>query len=238
MPGIVVLSTDTLHHRYFLNVLERRGVPLSGYVFETVHTQAPFATGPLNEVEERDFEQRRFFETVPMALQETKVHRVDRCGSQAGVALLDRLQPDFGVVFGTGRLSEAVIGRFRHGLINVHRGISQAYRGLDSDLWAIYHGDYGNLGVTIHRVEPTLDTGPIVAQRTLPLNGSMRSWQLRYHTTVLATDLVARALEDYRCGRLGGVPQTQHGRYYSFMPLELKREVARKFDRYCEGLHA
>ena len=48
---------------------------------------------------------------------------------------------------------------FKFGLINVHRGIINKYRGLDSDLWAIYHKDLDNIGVTIHKVDENLDTG-------------------------------------------------------------------------------
>lgn len=238
MPGIVVLSTDTPHHRYFLNVLEDASVPLAGYLFETVGAQAPFATGPLFEEREEAFEKEHFFRVRPSTLRGEKVHAVDRCGSPEGLARLDAWQPDFGVVFGTGILPAAVVHRFRHGLVNVHRGISQAYRGLDSDLWAIYHGDYGNLGVTIHRVDGEVDTGPIVYQRRLALRRSMRAWQLRYHTTLIATDLVHRALDDYLHGRLACRPQEHRGRYYSFMPLDLKRIVAARFDRHCEALDA
>jgi methionyl-tRNA formyltransferase len=211
-------------------------VPLAAYLLETSPAQAPFATGPLFEAEENAFEMEHFFSALPAALNQEKAHYVDRCGSPQGLALLESLQPDFGVVFGARRLPAAVIGSVRDGLINVHRGISQAYRGLDSDLWAIYHGDYDNLGVTIHRVDESLDTGCIVYQQQLPLERSMRTWQLRYHTSVIATDLVHRALTDYLGGRLACRPQPQRGRYYSFMPLDLKRLVAAKFDRHCEQL--
>lgn len=236
MAGLVVLSTDTPHHRYFLNVLEREGAPLAAYLLETARVLAPFPTGPVFDAEEAAFEAARFFVDVPSQLMDDKVYRVERCDTPEALALLDRLQPDFGVVFGTGRLSPAVLSRFRDGLINVHRGISQVYRGLDSDLWAIYHGDYDNLGVTIHRVEPTLDTGPIVYQQQLRLDSSMRTYQIRYHTTVMATGLVLRALSDYMNGRLVSCPQPSRGRYYSFMPIELKKLVAARFDHHCERL--
>lgn len=236
MPGLVVLSTDTAHHRYFVNRLERGGVPLRACLFETAHVQPPFATGPVFDAEQDAFEAAHFFADVPASLAEGKVHVVERCDTPPALALLDALQPDFGVVFGTRRLPPAVLARFRDGLINVHRGISQDYRGLDSDLWAIYHGDYGGLGVTIHRVEPTLDTGPIAGQARLRLDRAMRIHQLRYHTTVMATELVLQALTDYRLGRLACRPQERRGRYYSFMPLELKRLVAARFDRHCERL--
>ncbi len=233
MSKIVVLSTDTLHHRYFLNSLEAAGLPLQAYLFETERATPPFPVGPVFEAEEDAFERERFFVSIPAELQAEKIRTVDKANSPAGLELLRGLQPDLGVVFGTGKLSVEVIRSFRHGLINVHRGIAQAYRGLDSDLWAIYHGDYANLGVTIHRVEEALDTGDVVHQQSMPLHPGMRTSHIRYYTTLIATELVAQALRDYLAGNLAGQPQQQLGRYYSFMPLELKRWVAARFDRHC-----
>ena len=233
MPKIVVLSTDTLHHRYFLNSLEAAGLPLQAYLFETEHATPPFPVGPVFEAEEDAFEREHFFVSVSTELQASKIRTVGKVNSAAGLELLRALQPDFGIVFGTGKLSAAVIRSFRHGLINVHRGIAQAYRGLDSDLWAIYHGDYTNLGVTIHRVEEALDTGDVVYQEKMPLRPGMRTSQIRYYTTLIATNLVVQALRDYLAGRLAGQPQQELGRYYSFMPLELKRWVTARFDRHC-----
>jgi hypothetical protein len=236
LAGLIVLSTDTAHHRYFVNRLAQAGVPPDACLFETAPVRPPFPTGPVFDADQDAYEAARFFADVPESVAGGTLHLVERCGTPQGLALLDALQPDFGVVFGTGRLPPAVITRFRDGLINVHRGISQDYRGLDSDLWAIYHGDYDGLGVTIHGVEATLDTGPIAGQARLRLDRSMRIHQLRYHTTVMAADLVLRALADYRQGRLACRPQERRGRYYSFMPLELKRLVAARFDRHCERL--
>lgn len=238
MAKIIVLSSDTPHHRYFINFLEQAGLPLAAYLFETEHAKAPFPTGPLFEEQELAFENANFFNNLPWDLPKNKVHFGSRINSPESLALLKEWQPDLGIVFGTGKLSPAVIRSFRDGLINVHRGITESYRGLDSDLWAIYHGDYDKLGVTIHRVAEALDTGSIVYQQRMPLKPGMRAWQIRYYTTIIATELVAQALQSYLAGKLPEQPQETQGRYYSFMPLDLKKIVANRFDDYCEALHA
>ena len=61
MKKIVLLSTDTLHHRYFINYLINRGVDLGSIFFETNKYSASFATGPLFELEEKKFEKDNFF---------------------------------------------------------------------------------------------------------------------------------------------------------------------------------
>jgi methionyl-tRNA formyltransferase len=140
------------------------------------------------------------------------------------------------VVFGAGKISSDVIKMFPDGLINVHRGISEKYRGLDSELWAVYHQDYGNIGVTIHKVEELLDTGDIIFKQKLKLKSGMKTYQLRYYTSLIATNLVIKTLKDYLSGTLLQKKQKKKGRYYSFMPLELKKIVNDKFNHYCEKI--
>lgn len=236
MPCIVVLSTDTPHHRYFINSLEQAGIPLASYLFETKPLSPPFAVGPLFEYQEHTYELTEFFKNISPTLNDEKVHFCDYVGQSSAMELLERWKPDLGVVFGTGKLSRDVIGMFRDGLINVHRGMTQSYRGLDSDLWAIYHGDYESLGVTIHRVDEALDTGNLISQERMRLLPGMRVWHIRYYTTIIATRLVCQALKDYLTRTLSDRRQVTHGRYYSFMPLELKKLVAEKFNRHSDRL--
>ena len=118
----------------------------------------------------------------------------------------------------------------------MHRGIAQKYRGLDSDLWAIYHQDYKSIGVTIHLVEEKLDTGAIIYQKEMKLIKNMKIFQIRYYTTLIATDLVKKTIADYSSGALQPVPQEKIGRYYSFMPLDLKSIVTNRFNLYCKNI--
>lgn len=209
---------------------------MAGSLFETAHIHAPFPTGPLFEREELEFENDRFFREVPSAMPDGIAKKVDTVNSSRAKTLIQETAPDFGIVFGTRKIDREVIGLFPDGLINVHRGISQEYRGLDSDLWAIYHSDYSNLGVTLHRVEPSLDTGEIVRQERMPIYTGMKVHHIRYHTTCIAANLAVSAVRDYLEERMEGRPQEKKGRYYSFMPLELKNLVAVKFNRHCESI--
>ena len=79
------------------------------------------------------------------------------------------MKPDLGVVFGTRKISKKIINLFKFGLINIHRGIVEKYRGLDSEYWALYHRDYKNIGITIHQVSEDLDTGKVIVQRKLKM---------------------------------------------------------------------
>jgi methionyl-tRNA formyltransferase len=236
MKKIAVLSSDTAHHRYFLNSILKEGIPLAGCLFETKHVRAPFPTEPLFKAEEDAFEREYFFKEIPRELPKDLVSEGSSVNSAGSTEWIRALSPDFGVVFGTGKISKEVIQMFPDGLINVHRGIAEKYRGLDSDLWAIYHNDYGNIGVTIHKVATHLDTGDIVCQERMELKANMKTHQIRYYTSLIATELVTQSLKDYLAGSLRQKAQRKKGRYYSFMPLELKKIVNQKFNNHCEKL--
>ena len=53
-------------------------------------------------------------------------------------------------------------------ILNIHFGDCLNYRGLDSNLWALYHRDKPSLGISIHLVESMLDGGDRVIFTSLP----------------------------------------------------------------------
>ena len=238
MKRIVILTTNTLHHRYFINTILENNIIINKGLFETEHVKPKFRVGPFYEKEEIEFEKDNFFKKVDDNLKLEDVDKVDNINSSPSYRILKDIKPDFGIVFGTGIIRSKIIKLFKDGLINVHRGVAQRYRGLDSDLWAIYHSDYENIGVTIHKVERTLDTGEIIGQQRLKILKNMKIYQIRYYTTLIATDLVVESVKNYLDNILKWDKQEKRGRYYSFMPLVLKKTVAKKFHRFSERLDA
>ena len=234
MKKIVILTTDTYHHRFFINYLMKK-FEFSSVIFEDIYSHAKFKTGPFLEDEEKQFEFQNFFKNTSSTIPDN-IKSVKNINNQESLDILREIDPDFGIVFGTGKISEEIISLFNDGLINVHRGVAEKYRGLDSDLWAIYHGDYLNIGVTIHQVFPKLDTGDILFSEVLELNHEIKIYQIRYYTTLIASRLVQKSIKNYLDGRLKLKPQVKLGRYYSYMPLDLKRLVRKKFDLYCKSL--
>src|SRR5688572_8850279 len=63
----------------------------------------------------------------------------------------------------------AVLRAPRHGAYNLHPGPLPEYAGLNAPSWAIYHGEPCH-GVTLHRMEPGVDTGPIAFQTRFALS--------------------------------------------------------------------
>lgn len=233
---IVILSTDTPHHVYFIN----RIAPLfdvRAVFYETekaifnYDVSSPFAE------EEKKFEAENFFKNVPASLPETiSLHLVRSVNSLDFADLAEKYGAELAVVFGCGRIKPHVIDIFKNRMINIHRGISTFYRGLDSDLWAVYNGDFENIGVTLHYVEEALDTGDILAVEKIKYLPGDKIHHLRYKTTLMAADMMEDVLSRFKDGAaMRGVKQEVKGKYYSAMPADLKIICAEKFENYINS---
>ena len=68
-------------------------------------------------------------------------------------------------------LSPCFIDEFRGRILNIHPSLLPAFPGLDAQRQAIEHGVRYS-GCTVHFVDETLDGGPIVVQRVVPVQDS------------------------------------------------------------------
>ena len=65
-------------------------------------------------------------------------------------------------------LSPCFIDAFRRRILNIHPSLLPAFPGLDAQRQALEHGVKVS-GCTVHYVDETLDGGPIIAQRAVPV---------------------------------------------------------------------
>src|SRR4029079_17447376 len=65
-------------------------------------------------------------------------------------------------------LSPCFIEAFRGRILNIHPSLLPAFPGLDAQRQALEHGAKVS-GCTVHFVDETLDGGPIIAQRAVPV---------------------------------------------------------------------
>jgi methionyl-tRNA formyltransferase len=99
------------------------------------------------------------------------------------------------------------------GWLNLHPSLLPLHRGPVPIAWAIRNGEK-EIGLTAHRMDVELDTGPILAQRTLPL-GEYVEPELFYPSMDQAVfEVFTEALEKLAAGD-GGTVQ-EGGEYESF----------------------
>lgn len=231
---VAILSTDTLHHRYFINQLAKDfDVKLVVFQDQSIGSGDPWY------LDMRNYE-KRFFGDVsaphdyPFIVYATLIDDIN--DTYIKWLLAENRDIDISVVFGTGKLQPHIFTAPRWGCINVHRGISQHYRGLDSELWAIYRGDIQNVGVTIHYIDEQLDTGDILAQKRVVCGKHIELFQLRAVQTVIALHLVRQVLKRFeeKGGPIEGKPQGK-GQYYGAMSLADKFHTLERYNRRLEG---
>jgi phosphoribosylglycinamide formyltransferase-1 len=85
------------------------------------------------------------------------------------VTVLQQHQVDFVCLAGYMRLlSPEFLSAYHNRILNIHPSLLPAFPGLDAQKQALEHGVKFS-GCTVHFVDQTLDGGPIIAQRIVPV---------------------------------------------------------------------
>lgn len=94
---------------------------------------------------------------------------VDSVNAQECKEYLIEAKPDIVVVNGTRIISKEILECTDAVFINMHAGITPKYRGSHGAYWALCNGDAAYAGVTVHLVDPGIDTGNIIYQATISI---------------------------------------------------------------------
>ncbi len=239
-PNILVITGHDLRHRYFAHQLNHH-FPLAGILREAVPYPEPAAeTEAEREAWAWFFSRRDAYEEATLAPRLTlpPCNRPPERSLPAGpfhsleiLRTIESYSPDFIAVYGTSLFGNEVLDRLAGKLFNLHLGLPQRYRGSSCNFWPVYHSDLESLGATVHRVDPGIDTGPVVAQGRIQLDPEDDEQTLAGKTLILGTRLMVQTIRDWQDNRLHLVPQKEKGRLYrmrEFTPraiLEVKRMV-------------
>jgi len=137
------------------------------------------------------------------------------------LAELQALHPDVIVVAAFGQiLRPAVLDLPPSGCLNVHASLLPRWRGAAPIPAAILAGDE-TAGITIMRMDPGLDTGPILRQDSLPIAPDDTSESLGEKLARLGAGLLLRTLPDWLAGKIE--PQPQDDALATFAP-QLEKE--------------
>ena len=101
-----------------------------------------------------------------------------------------------------------------HGAINVHPSLLPRHRGAAPVAAAILAGD-AETGVTLMKMDEGLDTGPLLASRSIPMHGDERTPALTDELFVLGGELLASALPRYVAGEVAPAAQPEDGATYT-----------------------
>jgi len=138
-------------------------------------------------------------------------------------ARLESLEPDAIIVVAYGRIiPEWMLSLPRFGNINLHASLLPKYRGAAPIQWAIANGETVT-GATTMRLDPGLDTGDILLQRTLPIDPDQTSEDLFPLLASTGAALMLETLQGLEAGTIQ--PTAQNHAAASLAPI-LQREDA------------
>lgn len=100
-------------------------------------------------------------DSTPVA---SNVIRIESANGDEAISRLQSADPQLVVVNGTRILSRKVLGSISGRFVNMHAGITPAFRGTHGGYWAVATGRPHLAGTTVHWIDPGVDTGPVLKQ--------------------------------------------------------------------------
>jgi len=119
-------------------------------------------------------------------------------------SFISQREPDLLIVSGTSLLKSDLIDAISGKILNIHVGITPEYRGAHGGFWALYNGEPENIGVTVHLINPGIDTGPIVFQEAVAVDSGDTLRTIVYRQQKKGVELVLKSIDAFRKGEMEG----------------------------------
>jgi phosphoribosylglycinamide formyltransferase-1 len=127
----------------------------------------------------------------------------DRAARDAAMGhWIESRAPDLVVLAGYMQLLSApFVGRFRNRIVNIHPALLPSFPGLDAIGQALAAG-VETTGVTVHFVDEGVDTGPVIAQREVPVPPGVSRERLEAAVHAVEHELYPEAIRMIAEGRV------------------------------------
>ena len=98
-------------------------------------------------------------------------------------------------------LSAAFVARFRNRVVNIHPALLPAFPGLNA-IGQAFAAGVDTTGVTVHFVDEGVDTGPVIAQREVPIPPDVPRVELEAAVHAVEHELYPEAIRMIAEGRV------------------------------------
>ncbi len=127
---------------------------------------------------------------------------------------LRNIKPDVIAVCGASIFKKEILDISANGVLNLHGGLSQKYRGLFTTEWAVYNEEPEYVGATVHYISPGIDDGDVVYQGRPDIMPSDNPNSLYVKLVKLGIDMMERAINDIKECTVKSSPLTEKGNLY------------------------
>lgn len=147
---------------------------------------------------------------------------------------LEQQKVDLMILGGAPIVRAHILKLPRVGTLNAHQGALPRFRGMNVIEWALLEGAIPT--ISVHFVDPGVDTGDIVAMEPIPLQPGDRLSSLRTRSGQLQSELLARMASLATQGTLPRQPQRpEDGRQYYAMHPRLKVVAEQRLHALLHG---
>ncbi len=130
-----------------------------------------------------------------------------------------KLNPDYILCLVSQILKKNVFETLGNKLINAHGSYLPEYRGAAQYFWYLLNQD-PQYGVTIHFMEPGLDTGDIIFQRKFYYDSKTSVYKLHYDLAASFGDMLNEFIEEYTNKQFSSIKQDHQKATFTRMPLK------------------
>ena len=236
--SILILTTNTIHHSYYVREILKK-YPEVVIFCETKKIQNPFKNNNHKfDIDIEKYEIKEWFNNKNIALKDfKKIYNFNNLNSEKAIKKINSFKPNLIISFGIGKLTKHTLKNISNNIYNLHGGNPEKYRGLDSYLWGIYHNDFKNIMVSLHKLDTKLDSGRIFLNKKININLYTKIYHIRKLITEATIILSLKLIKQ----SLGGKKillkkQINKSRYYSVMPLSLKNIIFKKYKHYINKI--
>ena len=255
---LVVITSDGIEHRYVANRLEAavgldavivdRGKPqtrrerwqylLAKYTFGQLVSRVGLRAAGLvmRDAHHREEALLRVLGDLGTSFARPEgVMYVDGINTPEARAMVERLAPDFLLIFGTGIVGARVLAMAKCRAFNLHTGMSPEYRGSDCAFWPVYNQQLELVGATVHECTADVDGGSIYARAMARLQPADDQFAVFARCVELGAELYVDTVRRALTGTLTGAPQDLSiGREYRAADKRLRHDIVVRW-RFARG---
>tara|TARA_X000000950_G_scaffold280524_1_gene375321 strand:- start:27777 stop:28481 length:705 start_codon:yes stop_codon:yes gene_type:complete len=226
---ILILTTETPHHIFFLSELLKVEKNITVISENSQKRKKNFQSNFFLKREE--IENRFWFKKKTHLSDFTFTKYIDCINSDESLNFLGNNIFDLAICFGTKILNARTIDKLPTNLFNLHGGDPENYRGLDSHLWSMYHKDIDGLVSTLHHLTLRVDCGEIYSKEKIILSEIPDIFHFQIFNTQTCAKLSKKLIKEISLGKkIKKINQKNKGRYYSSIPSCLIVKCIKNFE--------
>lgn len=117
-------------------------------------------------------------------------------------------------VFGSSLIGKRLLSKVSSHCVNLHTGIVQKFRGVDSSFWALFEDLPEAIGSTIHLVDSGIDTGRVIRQSRPELEVADTPYQVFLKTCKNGTTEMVKVAQEISSGNTLKTAKIKPGSLY------------------------